>query len=109
MFNAGDKLYRVCANGVLEVVTFVDESLAVPGPDCSKLTFVVRDSEDRVSRCSKERYVGSEREALEKYLKEMEECVPEAERAAAAAGWHLAWVREEVTRVKLVLLGEAVV
>jgi hypothetical protein len=107
MFNAGDKLYRVCANGVLEVVTFVDESLA--GKDSTVTTYVVRDSEDRVSRCSKERYVGSEREALEKYLKEMEECVPEAERAAAAAGWHLAWVREEVTRVKLVLLGEAVV
>lgn len=109
--NPGEKLYRVNGDGVLEVVEFVEESLA--GPDCTVTTYLVRGCLNcrgknfQKFRVSKEMYVGSELLAWERYLREAEASVPEAEKAAVAAGKHWERVRAEVVRAReeLVRLG----
>ena len=96
----GDVLFRVL-DGKLEQVVFVEESLA--GSDCTVRTYVVRDACKHV-RCAAEMYVGSEREAWEKYLREVRIGVSEAERAIEDAEEELDIVKEEVVRVQLRLL-----
>ena len=96
----GDVLFRVL-DRKLEQVVFVEESLA--GSDCTVRTYVVRDGCKHV-RCASGMYVGSEKEAWEKYLKEVKVGVSEAKRAVEDAEEELVIVREEVSRVQLRLL-----
>jgi rubrerythrin len=97
--NRGDVLFRVL-DGKLEQVVFVEESL---NPDCSVPTWLVRDACKRV-RCSRGSYVESEKEAWEKYLKELKISVSEAKRAIDDAEEEWVIAKEEVARVHLRLM-----
>jgi hypothetical protein len=65
-----DKLYRY-VNGAREIVTFLSEGLA--DLTCSLSTYLCRNAKGERFRCSPNMYASTEREALERYIKEVAE------------------------------------
>lgn len=99
----GDTLYRI-GQGQLEKATFFEESLADPG--CTITTYVVKEyGALRRSRCSKTMWVDTERKAWERYLVEIEDALPGAEKSVLEAVRTYGYVRAEQAKVKEILEG----
>lgn len=114
MPNRGDKMYRIgqtdepCSEfsnphpmggdrAVLEVATFIEESLS--DPSCTVTTYLMRDSNGRRFRCSKEMYVISAKEAWQRHLQQCQESLPANIKIVEDAQKQLDWLKREISRV----------
>lgn len=93
----GDKMYRVDADGEVELVIFVQEQIQ---PGATRSTYTMRDSTGRRFSCSTDMYVPTQKEALERYLKELERELPKAQQFAEAAQAHVIYLKERMKRTR---------
>lgn len=99
MPNKFDKMYQVSGgdNPTLETVIFLEESLS--DPSCTKTTYLMRDSNGRKFRCSKDYYYETPKQAWEKHLKDCREAYEPTYRQLEEAQKQLDWLNEETKRV----------
>lgn len=105
MPNKFDKMYQVSGgdNPILETVIFLEESLA--DPSCTVTTYLMRDSNGRKFRCSKDYYYETPKQAWEKHLKDCLEAYEPTYRQLEEAQKQLDWLNNETKRVAEIVRG----
>jgi hypothetical protein len=114
MPNRGDKMYRIGQSSepcsvfcnphpvgndrcVLETVTFIEEGLSEPS--CTVTTYLMRETNGRRFRCSKEMYVTTAKEAWQRHLESCQQSLPANVKAVDDAQKQLDWLNREISRV----------
>jgi hypothetical protein len=99
----GDKLYR-CFDGTLETAMFEKEAIA---DGATQPTWLIRYHKPRFgswgAQVSRDYYCLTEREAYEKYLREVENVLPQLEKGIQDAQASLDHARSEAKRVSKLL------
>lgn len=90
----GDVFYK-CFNGTIEKVVFQEETATG--------AFVFRQQDGSVFQCSPDMYVPSEREALQRYLNDINDAIPRAAELVVDAQAHCRFLDEEKSRIELLL------
>lgn len=103
IMDSGTKLYSVRGDGEskpaeLEVVTFVEQSLAAP--ECTRETWLCRDSSGACFRCSVGAYHRTVRGAWLEYLEGVESSLRAMNREREDLNRRMRFARKEISRVE---------
>jgi peptidoglycan hydrolase CwlO-like protein len=97
----GDSLFSI-EGGKLKRVIFIEESLSAP--ECTETTYVLRNlnSQSRF-RCSKDMYVATSEQAWQRYLDQLQQALPDAEKAVINAQNQLNWLKNKILETQAIL------